>query len=162
VQYYACSAVDWQDPDEAGQSDIVQALRGLLDEVRLWSGSDHGECQCASYEGTVGGLQASVRFLRMVRELYKGSDEGYAVFDACFILLDKMLHREIGHQEVFDRLHCMFVNDFLLVEPLLWLGALNLVWTRTEVEERIRDLEDHYKERLRDIRERTRELLRPV
>jgi hypothetical protein len=153
---------DWQDPDEAVPSDPAQQLRGFLNKMRLWMGSDHGECQCASYEGTVGGLQASVKFLRMVRDVYKGSDEAYAVFDACFILLDKMLHREIGHQEVFDRLHCMFVNDSLLVEALLWLGALNVVWTRTEVEERIRDLEDHYKERLRDFRERIREYLRPV
>ena len=135
------------------------SLRGFLNELRFRMGSDHGDCECASFAGTVGGLQATVKFLRMVREVYKGSDSIDVVFNACFILLDKMLHGEIGHQEAFDRLHCMFVNDSGLLEPLLWLGALNLIWDRTEVVERIRGLEDLYKERMQDrIGDRVKEL----
>ena len=137
---------DWEDPDKACSSDAAlrqQPPREFLNEERSRMGSDHDECSCARFACTVGGLQGTVKFLRMVREVYKGSDRDYVVFGACFILLDKMLHGEMGHQEVFGRLHCMFVNDSWLVEALLWLGAPNLIWTRSEVEERIRGFEDH-------------------
>lgn len=147
---------DWEDPGYVCSSDAPrrqQPPRMFLNEERSRMGSDHAKCECAPCAYTVAGLQCIVKFLQMVREVYEGSDRARVVFDACFILVDKMLHGEIDLPEFFDRLHCMFVNDSSLVQALLWLGAPTLIWTRSEVVERIRGFEENFEECMRDRRQ---------